>query len=291
MRGGCETNRGGTRVGVATASETDAVARLRAATAFVFDMDGVLYRGSLPLPGVAELLDALALRGRGVMLATNNSTATAASYVAKLAKMGIVVAEDAILTSALATRDYLRQTLPAGSGVFVVGSPALREQLFTDSDFYPVQYGEEQPAAVVVGMDTGFDYAKLSAAMVAIRGGARFIATNTDATLPIETGFVPGAGSIVAAVATASGRDPLVIGKPETPMLEMALARLRASPAQAVMIGDRLETDILAGARAGMTTVLVLTGASTRDEIASAPARPDLVANDLPALTSALIGG
>ncbi|MDP9366001.1 MAG: HAD-IIA family hydrolase [Chloroflexota bacterium] len=262
--------------------------RLRAARGFVFDMDGVLYRGEQALGGVAEALAAIAVRDGRFMLATNNSMSTPASYVGKLGRMGIEVPEESILTAGLATRDHLIETLEPGAGIFVVGMPALREQLFEGSSFHPVQYGEEQPAAVVVGLDLSFDYAKLKAATEAIRAGARFVATNADATLPTEGGLVPGAGSIVAAVSVASGREPTVIGKPETPLLVQSLHRMDVPPADAVMIGDRLDTDILAGQRAGMLTVLVLTGVSTRDEIATAPVPPDIVLTDLTALVAAL---
>ena len=267
----------------------DAWRRLKAARGFVFDMDGVLYRGDEPLGGVADVLNALALRERRNILATNNSMSTPDSYVTKLARMGIDVPAEAILTAGLATRDYLLETLPSDSGVFVIGMPALREQIFADAPLRPIQYGEEQPAAVVVGLDLTFDYAKLKVANHAIRHGARFIATNADATLPTETGLVPGAGSIVAAVSVASGQTPVVIGKPETPLLEMALHRMEVAASEAVMVGDRLDTDILAGHRAGMLTILVLTGVSTREEVPTAPVLPDLVVSDLTALVDALV--
>jgi 4-nitrophenyl phosphatase len=252
-------------------------------------MDGVLYRGETALGGVQDALNALAVRDRRFMLATNNSMSTPASYVTKLAGMGIEVEEEAILTAGLATRDYLLETLPPESGIFVIGMPALREQLFTGTSLRPVQYGEEQPAAVVVGLDLAFDYAKLKAANQAIREGALFVATNADATLPTESGLVPGAGSIVAAVAVASGTAPVVIGKPETLLLEKALERIGVAPEEGVMIGDRLDTDIVAGHRAGMLTVLVLTGVSTRDEVPTAEVLPDLVVTDLTALLDALV--
>lgn len=267
---------------------TDALSRLRAAKAFVFDMDGVLYVGTRALPGVQVLFDALALRDRRIMLATNNSMATPELYVDKLAAMGVRVAPEEILTSAIATRDYLLKTLPPGSGLFVIGMPALREQLFADVPFHPVQYGEEAPTALVVGLDRAFTYDKLVAATAAVRAGARFIATNADATLPTENGLIPGAGSIVAAIRVASGVEPTVIGKPETPLLEMALARMAVEPLDAVMVGDRLDTDILAGNRAGMLTALVLTGVSTRAEIAASAVKPDIVADDLPSLAAAI---
>ena len=266
----------------------DALRRLREAKAWILDMDGVLYRGAEVLPGVKELLDALTLRERPVMLATNNSMSTPEAYERKLAAMGLDIPASAVITSALATRDYLLRTLPEGAGIYVIGMPALREQLFAGTPFHPVQYGEEQPAAVVIGLDLEFTYAKLKAAHEAIQRGALFIATNADSTLPTEGGLVPGAGSIVAALATASGQDPIVIGKPETPMLEMAMFRMGAQPAETVMLGDRLDTDILAGERAGMPTVLVLTGVSTREDLASAEVLPDVVVSNLPSLLEAI---
>jgi 4-nitrophenyl phosphatase len=251
----------------------------------------VMYRGDAPLPGVNDLLNALEIREKTYMLATNNSMSTPESYVAKLAKMGIAVPAAAILTSAMATRDYLTETLPAGSGIFVIGMPALREQLFTDSTFHPVQYGEEEPAAVVMGLDKAFTYEKLLMAHKAIIAGANFIATNSDTTLPTENGLVPGCGAIVAAVAASTGETPVVIGKPEPLILQMALERLAVDPESSVMIGDRLDTDIVAGARAGMLTVLVLTGVSTREEIVTAEVLPDLVFTDLNALIEAIVTG
>lgn len=264
--------------------------RLREAKGWIFDMDGVLYRGAEILPGVKELLDALTLRERPVMLATNNSMSTPEAYEHKLAAMGLDILAASVITSAVATRDYLLRTLPEGAGIFVVGMPALREQLFTGTRFHPVQDGEEQPAAVVVGLDMAFTYDKLKAAHEAIRNGALFIATNADTTLPTELGLVPGAGSIVAALAAAAGQRPIIIGKPETPMLLDAMQRMGTNPEETVMIGDRLDTDILAGERAGMVTVLVLTGVSTREDLAAAEALPDFVVSDLPSLVEALTG-
>ena len=266
----------------------DALQRVRDAKAWIFDMDGVLYVGTNVLPGTNELLDALTLRERQVMMATNNSMATPEAYERKLAAMGMHVPADAVLTSATATRDYLLRTLPADSGIFVIGMPALREQLFDGTPFHPVQFGEEDPAALVIGLDLNFTYDKLKQGMQALQSGALFIATNADTTLPTENGLVPGAGSIVAALAAASGRKPIVIGKPETPMLEDAMMRMGVSPSETVMIGDRLDTDILAGYRAGANTVLVLTGVSTRDDLIMADALPDLIVSDLPSLVAAL---
>lgn len=266
----------------------DALQRVRDAKAWIFDMDGVLYLGSEMLPGCNELLDALTLRERKIMMATNNSMSTPEAYEQKLAGMGMDVPASEVLTSAIATRDYLLRTLPEGSGIFVIGMPALRAQIFDGTPFHPVQFGEEDPAAVVIGLDLQFSYDKLKQGLQALQTGALFVATNADTTLPLETGLVPGAGSIVAALAAASGRKPIVIGKPETPMLEAAMMRMGVSPDETVMIGDRLDTDVLAGRRAGTTTVLVLTGVSTRDDLVMAEALPDLIVSDLPSLVAAL---
>jgi HAD superfamily hydrolase (TIGR01457 family) len=262
--------------------------RLRSARGYVFDMDGVLYRGSSPLPGAAELFAALELRSIQYRLATNNSTSTPAQYVAKLARMGLEVPEEWIVTSGVATRDYLISKFPAGSPVLVIGEPALSEQLFIDHQFVKSNGSTWPPAAVVAGLDRQFNYAKLSEASTAIRSGAAFVATNADVTLPTEHGLEPGGGSIVAAIAAASGITPTIVGKPETLLFQMACVDMALQPEQVVSVGDRLDTDIVAGSRAGTLTVLVLTGVSTRAEIARAAMQPDLVFSDLPALLQSL---
>lgn len=254
-------------------------------------MDGVLYRGRVPLPGVVDLFNALTLRGIPYLLATNNSMATPASYVLRMAEMGVAVTESQIQTSATATRDYLIGEIDPGSRILIVGMPALAEQIFTGTSFQQVSDDPgEQIDAVVVGLDLEFTYAKLRRASDAIREGAKYVATNADATLPHETGMQPGAGSVVAALSTASGRSPIVVGKPETLMMLKGIEQLGVRPEEAMMVGDRLDTDILSGNRAGLKTALVLTGVSQRPDLAHAAVLPDYVFADLPALTQALIG-
>ena len=204
------------------------------------------------------------------------------------AKMGIETEPEHILTSATATRIYLDQHLSEEAAVFVVGMPPLRDQLFNGSKKSFSEDGDVE--AVVVGLDLDFSYAKLKKANSAIRAGASFIATNADATLPTEEGLVPGAGSIVASIQTASGVKPVMIGKPEPTTLHMSAKTMGLDPTDCVMIGDRLDTDILAGARAGMLTALVLTGVSTRDDIAKSDVLPDLVFSDLTALLASFTG-
>ncbi|MDQ3654641.1 MAG: HAD-IIA family hydrolase [Chloroflexota bacterium] len=264
---------------------------LQDAKAFIFDMDGVLYRGRAPLPGVADLFNALTLRGVPFLLATNNSMATPASYVLRMAEMGVEVDEARIQTSATVTRDYLLGEIEPRARIVIVGMPALAEQIFTGTSFQPVTDDADSPVdAVVVGLDLEFTYAKLRRASDAVRGGAKYVATNADATLPHETGMQPGAGSIVAAISTASGRLPIVVGKPETLMMLKGIEQLGVQPEEAVMVGDRLDTDILSGNRAGLKTALVLTGVSQRPDLVHAEVLPDYVFADLPALTQALVG-
>lgn len=263
---------------------------IRDAEAFIFDMDGVLYRGKQALPGVNELITALEARGIPYLLATNNSTATPAEYVTRMAGYGVAVTEEHIQTSATATRDFLKRELPDGAHLLPIGAPALATQLQDDTTFVITDDPEDDVAVVVVGLDRDFTYERLNRAMQAIRNGARFVATNADSTLPVEDGVLPGAGSVIAAIATASGKQPTVIGKPETLMMTSAVAQLGTSASRMVMIGDRLDTDILAAARAGLTTALVLTGVTTRDHLAGSDIVPDYVFTDLPAIARALIG-
>lgn len=273
-----------------THAERLLIERFRAARAFIIDMDGVLYRGGEPLPGVNDFFNALELRERKIILATNNSTATPADYVAKMAKMGIAITADQVLTSSTVTRAHLLETMPATASIYIVGMPALSQQVFDGTSFVPADATTQHVDAVVAGLDFTFTYEKLKIANRAIRAGARFIATNTDATLPAEDGVLPGSGSIAAAIATASGTPPVVMGKPETVMVEQALKACGVGPEEAVMVGDRLDTDILAGNRAHVLTALVLTGVSTREELATSSILPDLVFSDLPAMLETLVG-
>lgn len=264
---------------------------LRDAKAFIFDMDGVLYRGKTPLPGVQDLFNALTVRGIRFLLATNNSMATPAAYVKRMADMGVDVSEADVQTSATATRDYLLGELKPDARILTVGMPALAEQIFTGTAFQPAtDETSEHVDAVVTGLDLEFTYDKLHRAMQAILDGARFVATNTDATLPIEGGVQPGAGSIVAAIATASQTQPVVVGKPETLMMIKGIELLGVTAGETVMVGDRLDTDILSGHRAGLRTALVLTGVSQRSDLETAEVLPDVIFTDLPAMTQAIVG-
>lgn len=268
--------------------------RLQSAKGFIFDMDGVLYRGNTTLPGVEDLFNALTLRGIPFLLATNNSMATPAAYVRRMASMGVTVGEADIQTSATATRDFLvdDEDTPDDAVILTVGMPALGEQLSMGTSFRILR--DDEPAAeanlVVAGLDLTFTYDKMKRAADAIENGARFIATNSDDRLPTETGYQPGAGAIIASIERATHVSPVVVGKPEPLMMIKGVERLGCEPAEAVMVGDRLDTDIAAAYRAGLMTALVLTGVSTRQHLAKAEVLPDYVFADLPALLQGLVG-
>jgi 4-nitrophenyl phosphatase len=273
---------------VANGAEPPAIQRLNDAKAWIFDMDGVLYRGNAPLPGAIDLFATLQLRSIPFRLATNNSTLTPEQYVKKLEKMELDVPAEWIVTSGVATRDYLLTRFPKGSPVYVVGEPALVEQLFSTDDLVQANGTSLQAAAVVAGLDRKFTYDKLSEAHRQIQKGAAFIATNADVTLPTEHGLEPGCGSIIAAILAASGVTPAIVGKPDTLMFDTICKKLDVLPSEVVSVGDRLDTDIVAGSRSGTLALLILTGVSTREDIANAEARPDLVFTDLNAVLAAI---
>jgi len=251
--------------------------------ALLIDMDGVLWVGDRPLPGVSEFFRLLETNRIQYILVSNNATRRAGYTVERLARMGIPVSAEHVLTSADATPLYLTRKFPALKRVYVVGETALRQALQEAG----IEIVAEGADAVVVGLDRDLRYESLRRAALEIRRGARFIATNTDRTLPTEARLVPGAGSIVAALEAATDVQPLIIGKPGRPMFELALDLMQTPPGATAMLGDRLDTDIDGAAQLGIKTILVLTGVSTRDEARAHPIQPDFIFDDLPQLVAA----
>jgi len=254
-------------------------------THLLIDMDGVMYRGMIAIPGAREFLAFCREHGIPFLLFTNNSSLTPQEYAAKLAGMEIHVAPQEVFTSSAATAMHLGKVMPSGARVYVIGESGVREALRAAG--YEVAEGYEGVAAVVVGWDRHLTYRKLKEATLAIRAGARFIGTNPDKTYPAEEGLVPGNGAILAAIEAATDMSPFIVGKPELPIFHMALDRLGADAAHTAIIGDRPETDILGGQRAGLMTVLVLTGVVGERELAASGLRPDRVFADLTALQAA----
>ncbi|NDJ78935.1 MAG: HAD-IIA family hydrolase [Chloroflexi bacterium] len=245
--------------------------------AVILDMDGVLWRGGEVLPRVAEFFAFVQQQGIAFALATNNSTKTIDTYVERLNHIGIPAGPDQVVTSSVATAAYLGQRYPAGTPVYIVGQDGIREELaqrgFVDD--------AERADVVVVGLDFHITYEKLRTATLCIRRGADFIGTNGDRTFPVPEGLVPGAGSLLAALEAATDITPKVIGKPETAMFDVALERMGAAREFTLMIGDRLETDILGGQRAGLRTALVLTGITTADQARTHDIQADAVFESL----------
>lgn len=251
--------------------------------ALIIDMDGVLWRGDAALPGFTEFFDLLRGRPIAFRLATNNSGRTPDQYVDKLASMGVRVTRDEILTSAVATAQYLADVAP-GALVYAVGQDGLKQALLD----HGLRLSDGSQADFVVsGWDYGLNYQKLSDATLLIRAGAKFIGCNPDRTLPSERGLLPGTGATLAYLQAATDAEPLIIGKPEPTMFDAALAAMGADPDHTAVLGDRLETDILGGQGAGLRTILVLTGISDEAALAASPIEPDWVFPNIQELTSA----
>jgi 4-nitrophenyl phosphatase len=245
---------------------------------FLIDLDGVVYAGDQVIPGAPQFFELLRERGTPFLLITNNSSRRADQFAEKLTDMDILVRPEEILTSAQATAEFLAAQAAPGSSAFVIGEEGLRSCL-EQAGFRLVD--EPNADCVVVGLDRALNYAKLTTAIRAVARGARFIGSNPDVSLPVEDGLIPGAGAIQAAITAATGVKPLIIGKPESPMVEIGLRLLGLGPAETAMIGDRLDTDIAGGQRVGMVTILVLTGISSAAEAAAQPTPPDYVLTDL----------
>jgi 4-nitrophenyl phosphatase len=236
----------------------------------IFDLDGTLYRGDEALPDAVEVLNELHRRGVVVRYVTNNSSKTVAQTAEKLLGMGFRVENGDVMTSALATARAL--TAEGHQTAWTVGEAGLNATL----EAAGITITKESPDALVVGICRSFTYEVLDEAMQVGRGGAAFYATNRDATYPYEKGrFGPGAGTMVAALETALGRSPVTIGKPEPTMILDLIQGAGVLPSETLVVGDRLDTDIEAGLRAGTQVHLVLTGVAT-EAPAGVPSSPDL---------------
>lgn len=249
----------------------------------ILDMDGVLWLGDQPLPGMQDLFEFFRSRNIGFVLATNNSAKSPADYVAKLARMGVQGVEAAqIVTSGIAAVNYLQTHYPTGTNIHVLGGDGLKA-LVTKAGYVLADDAE----VVVAGIDTALTYEKLKRAAMLIRKGAVFIGTNADVTIPTPEGLAPGAGSILAALQAATDCEPIIMGKPNAPMFEAALRALNTDATHALMIGDRLQTDILGAQNVGIRAALVLTGVATEADLKTSPIQPDVVYSGLPELIAA----
>ena len=255
-------------------------------TTYLIDLDGVIYRGNELLPGAKEFATWLETQHKKYLYLTNNSFATGAQVLAKLNRLGIAARADHILTAGQAAVQYIARRFPKGT-IYVVGEMPLID-LVESQGMTVALIDSPRADAVLVGLDRDFDYMKLNCAMNAVRAGALFVAINRDPVLPVKDGFIPGTGTMVAAIEAGSGRSPEVVGKPQPMLLQEAMRQLGSRPDETVMIGDGLGVDILAGKNAGTHTLLVLSGSSSRADLASSPVQPDHVYDDLAALMKEL---
>jgi HAD superfamily hydrolase (TIGR01457 family) len=264
----------------------------------IIDMDGVLWHGDNPIKGLVELFLTLRELEIPFILATNNASLTQQQYVDKLNKMGVSVGPEEILTSSMATANYLAQHFaPDKRRIFVIGEDGLRQPLiehgFNLTDLYQVNQPDkgilDQGADIVVsGLDRKLTWDKLATATLNIRAGAQFFSTNMDTTLPTELGEVVGNGGTIAALVAATGIKPISIGKPEPILYQQALTKLGIQADETIAIGDRLDTDILGAVNAGMRSIMVLTGVSTKQDISEIAYHPTWVMEDIQEVTQIL---
>ena len=246
---------------------------------FLFDLDGVLYRGDRAVPLAAEAVARLRSAGGRVVFMTNNSSRTPERVAQTLAGLGIGASPSEIVSSALATADLLASR--GGGSAFVVGEEGIRTAL-SDAGVTVVDGQPERVDHVVVGWDRSADYAKLRTASLLVQRGAALVATNSDPSYPVPDGLWPGAGALLAVIVTTTGAVPEIVGKPHAPLFEAALRR--AGDGRPLVVGDRLDTDIAGAAALGWDSLLVLTGVTGEADLAGTDVRPTYVAPDLSAL-------
>ncbi len=250
----------------------------------ILDMDGVLWRDSSQIGNLAQIFETIRNKGYQFIMVTNNASRSSQQYVEKLAGFGVHIDPWQVISSAVATANYLRNRFPGGGKVFTIGEKSLSD-ILSENGF---DQGKENPLAVVVALDRSINYEKLTEATLLLRRGIPFIGTNPDQSYPIPEGQAPGAGALLAALEAASGVSPTIIGKPKPQIFMLAMERLGTSPEETLVVGDRLETDILGAQNIGCPSALVLTGVSTYQEYKKWSPPPDMVVDDLSHLIKSL---
>ena len=250
----------------------------------ILDMDGVLWHGEKPLPGLIEFFEVLERRSIRYVLATNNPSKRPEGFAEKARSFGVPVEPADVVSSVLATIHYMKSHYPEGIRVHVIGEPAMKE-LIAEAGY---MLADEKVAAVIVALERGLTYETFKRGTLLIRAGADFIGTNGDPSYPTEEGFVPGSGMMVTALAASSDVKPLIIGKPERGIFDLSLDRLQLPLETIASVGDRLDTDIAGGQRFGTKTILMLSGIAQEEDLRRSPVQPDWVFSDLIALAHAL---
>ncbi|GCE10527.1 HAD-IIA family hydrolase [Tengunoibacter tsumagoiensis] len=245
-------------------------------TNYLTDMDGVLLRGVTLIPGVVEFIQRLRSEGIPFLILTNNSQYTPRDLQVRLSYLGLDVPSEAIYTSALATAQFLHSQRPNGRA-YAIGESGLTTAL------HDIGYvlTDQDPEYVVIGETTTYSFAHITQAIRLISAGARFIATNPDVMGPGVGGIVPATGAVASLISAATGVQPYFVGKPNPLMMRMALRTLNAHSENTVMIGDRMDTDVVAGLESGLRTILVLTGVTTREQVDRFPYRPTMIFNSI----------
>lgn len=252
-------------------------------SSWLIDMDGVLVREEHPIPGAPEFIDRLRTNGTPFLVLTNNSIYTRRDLSARLSTTGIEVGEDEIWTSALATARFLELQRPGGSA-FVIGEAGLATALYNRG----YTQTDQDPDYVVLGETRTYSFERITTAIRLVSSGARFIATNPDATGPSVDGPLPATGSVAALISRATGVEPYFVGKPNPLMIRTALNRISAHSETTTMVGDRMDTDIVAGLEAGLRTVLVLSGVANEGDVDRFPYRPTRVVRSVADLAEEL---
>lgn len=250
----------------------------------IIDMDGVIWRSDAPIGDLATIFSRIRAGGLKFVFATNNSTKTPERYVAKLEEFGVDVELWQVVTSSQAAAHALAQKFPSGTKVFMIGEDGLRIPL--EERGFEILSTENAPSAqaVVMGLDREVTFQKAVEATLLVRSGVPFYATNPDKTFPTPRGLIPGAGAWYSIVTTATGVEPIVAGKPFPFLMELSMKKLGTKKEETLVIGDRLDTDIVAGQRAGCPTALVLTGVATKEQAENWTPKIDLIVDDLEAL-------
>ncbi len=254
---------------------------------YFLDLDGVVYRGNERLPGAREFIDWIEATGRSYLYLSNNSMSTPAQVAARLERLGMPAPLERVVTAGSAAASYLGHTYP-GARAYVLGLPPLA-QMVAEAGLCVLSEAEGAQAEVVlVGLDRSLTYARLSVAVQAVLNGAAFVTVNRDPLLPVEGRLEPGAGAVAAAVEASTGVSPYMVGKPEPGIVLEALRKIGARPEEAAMIGDGITLDIPAGHNAGVSTILLLSGITSREQLADAAIQPDAVYDHLAALLADL---
>ena len=242
---------------------------------YIFDLDGTIYRGDKLIPGAKETIEKLKSHRKKILYLSNKPIQTRSDYAAKLTRLGIPTAPDEVINSSLVMARWLPKQSP-GATIFVIGEPPLIQEMAQAG--FSISEDPDKIQYVIASFDRTFDYRKLNIALQAIKKGARFVATNPDRTCPVDGGEIPDCAAMIGAIEGATGKKvETIVGKPSEIMIQVAVESVGLRPQDCLFVGDRLETDMVMGKKAGMATALVLTGVTSRQVLGQSPVQPDFV--------------